>query len=52
MSRRKFMLKFNHSFTGFLAVLALLVLAPVAGVAQNTNSVTLVEKKLSASLPT
>src|SRR6185369_77017 len=52
MSRRNFMLKFNHSFIGFFAVIAILVLAPVAGLAQNLNSVNYVEKKLPASLPT
>jgi hypothetical protein len=52
MSRRKFMLKLNHSFIGFFAVIALLVLAPVAGLAQTVKSVPLVEKKLPASLAT
>jgi hypothetical protein len=46
------MLRFNHSFIGFFAVIALLVVAPVAGLAQNTNSIPYVEKKLPASLPT
>jgi hypothetical protein len=52
MSRRNFMLNFNHSFLGFFAVIAILVLAPLAGLAQNLNSVNYVEKKLPASLPT
>ena len=48
----KFLLKFNTAFIGFFAVIALLVLAPVAGLAQNLNSVSYVETKLPASLPT
>ncbi len=52
LKRRKFMLKFNYTFIGFFVVIALLVLAPVAGLAQNLNSITYVEKKLPASLPT
>ena len=52
MSRIKFMLKFNKAFIGFFAVIALLVVPPLAGLAQTLNSVNLVEKKLPASLPT
>jgi hypothetical protein len=40
------------AFIGTFAVIAVLVLASIAGVAQNLNSITYVEKKLPASLPT
>ena len=45
------MFKIKQSFAGLFAVVALLVLAPSAGLAQNLNSVNYVEKKLPPSLP-
>jgi hypothetical protein len=52
LKRKKAKLKFTGSFIGFFAVIALLFVAPVAGLAQNLNSINYVEKNLPASLPT
>ena len=49
LKRREVMLKLNTLFIGLFAVIALLVLAPGAGLAQNLNSPGNSEKKLTAA---